>query len=174
MVISSRSFLAWKLKMPIIFLGTALVFFMVARIIRHRSTSQTSTSSDKYFPESIPQTGPVVVLATLKALNQHKRSLHGDRNVMAYFARADGVCPSCRTVFGSRLQLFGYLSDSQRSRCALFVLEHCARIPEVTLQKLDLEDRAARKSAYRLGRSHAVVQAPAKSASGRVIGRPAA
>ena len=37
---------------------------------------------------------------------------------------------------------------------------------------LDVADRAARKASYKIGRSHAAVKAHAKSAIGRVLGRP--
>lgn len=91
---------------------------------------------------------------------------------MVYFARADGVCASCKTTFGSRLQLLGHLSDTWRPKCADYVTHHCERMSNNTVKELDVADRAARKAAYKIGRSHAVVKASAKNAGGRVLGRP--
>ena len=117
---------------------------------------------------------PRPVFATLKTLNQHKRKVHGERNAMVYFARADGVCPSCKTTFGSCVQLLGHLSDTRRPKCADYVTQHCERMSSNTVKELDVADRAARKAAYKIGRSHAVVKTPAKSAGGRVLGHPSA
>ena len=117
---------------------------------------------------------PYPAFATLKALNQHKRKTHGERNTMVYYARANGVCPSCGTIFVSRLQLLGHLSDTRRPRCALYVVQNCTRMSDADVSTLDVADRAARKVAYSSGHSHAIVQKAAKSANGRVIGRPSA
>jgi hypothetical protein len=114
---------------------------------------------------------PVPAFSSLQALNQYWRKVHGVRNTMVYYAGADGICPSCMTTFASRLQLLGHLSDTRRPRCANYAIAHCARMSDSTVNLLDVSDRAARKVAYKTGRTHAIVKAPAKNASGRVVGR---
>eukprot|EP00973_Karenia_brevis_P083234 11540318-Karenia_brevis.AAC.1 len=74
---------------------------------------------------------PYPVFATHKALMQHRRAKHGEKNVMRHYANSDGVCPSCNTNFRTRLRLLSHLCDSRRGKCRNNILGgHFQRLPD--------------------------------------------
>ena len=137
-----------------------------------RTVCSTRSSDSVTLPSKCEKCyAPKIAFPTLKTLNQHKRKMHGERNPIVYYAKQDGICPNCQTIIGSHLQLLAHLSDTGRPRCTNSVLQHCTRLSDKVVKDLDVADKAARAEAYKRGHWHAIVQVPAKSATGRVVGR---
>jgi len=111
--------------------------------------------------------------STRKGLDQHKRRKHGVLSDMRFFARTDGVCLACKTVFSTRLRLLAHLTDRRRDYCRGYILANSSPLHASEVQALDHVDRAARRLAHRAGHSHPIAVQSARTACGKRIGRVA-
>ena len=107
-----------------------------------------------------------------KALETHKRVVHGCRSNMRYYAPGSGICSSCGTNFNSRLRLLAHLVDSRRPKCRDRILQsHSPKLSEAEVSRLDELDRKLRRDARRAGHTHVLASGPATRADGTVVGR---
>ena len=107
-----------------------------------------------------------------KDLKQHQRIKHKIKNMMRYFADADGVCHACGTLFHTRLRLLAHLSDNRRTACHDKLIRYDGnRLSDVRVHALDLLDRTARRQAQQAGHSHVLAVGHARSQRGCIVGR---
>lgn len=108
--------------------------------------------------------------SSAKALAMHRRVKHNVRLRIRNYV-GGSVCPCCRAEFHERLRCLARLSDKGRTKCADWVLTHCAELPQHVVAELDEADKQLRRAAWRSGHSHHLARLPAKRHDGRVIGR---
>ena len=109
--------------------------------------------------------------ATAKALQSHQRVKHGTRNNICMYIGDTATCPSCKTVFSSRLSVVSHLSDSRRPKCRDAVLANCPILEPSVVAELNAQLTNMRRVARQCGRSHHIVTAPAVNAQGKQTGR---
>jgi len=109
--------------------------------------------------------------STLKGLESHARRKHGDRMQVRRYV-GSSVCPCCGVDFRQRSRTLAHLGDRRRPKCLQWTLEHAPRISQQLCEKLDKEDAEQRKAAQRQGHSHVLARLPARTAEGKIAGRP--
>ena len=79
----------------------------------------------------------------------------------------------CGTRFGSRLRLLSHLCDSRRTKCWDRIRLNPALFPPLPpgVEALEEADKEQRRTAQRLGHSHALARGPTYRANGSVVGR---
>ena len=108
--------------------------------------------------------------ASSRALESHQRAKHGQRLAIKQFI-GSSVCPSCKTDYRTRLRCIAHLSDRRRPICAAWVQSNCKVVSAKEQIRLDEIDRVARRHAQQQGRSHAIASIPARTHTGRIVGR---
>ena len=109
--------------------------------------------------------------STQRALDQHRRRVHGKRSGIRVYVDGSGCCPVCKTYFHTRLRVLAHLSDKRRRRCS-DILENGfyePLDPQVILE-LERADNEALRSAKRDGHSHAIAIGSATTHDGKRIG----
>ena len=114
---------------------------------------------------------PFPRFASSKALDQHRRIKHGDRNPMRRYAGTDGVCVACGTRFGTRIRLISHLTDSRRPKCREQLLLAAPPFSLEDTLEMDKHDQALKRAAWREGHSHVIAVGSAVRADGRFVGR---
>ena len=116
--------------------------------------------------------------ATHRELAQHARIKHGVRCQQPLFARADAICPVCRTCFGQRVRLISHLCDTRAKRLGHRCWTTICASPHLFSQlsaadaaELDSRDNDLRKAARRAGHSHHLAVGCAVRADGSCVGR---
>jgi len=109
--------------------------------------------------------------ASKRALESHSRGKHGHRNNIRLYIDDSNKCPSCSSIYGSRLSLLAHLSDARRPMCREYVLQHCEPLSASFVAKLDEADNEMRKAARKSGRSHHISVQPTINANGHQVGR---
>ena len=118
------------------------------------------------------QCSPVVKFSTDKVLQSHRRSKHGVRSYVPQYIDDSGICPICRTKFGSRIRVVAHLSDSRRVKCSSRILAgECPPLSVEVVTALNVRDRELKRSALRDGHTHAIAAGAATDAQGRTVGR---
>ena len=84
--------------------------------------------------EFCPQPRPA--FKSQRALESHQRIKHGCRSEMRFYADADGICPSCKGCFMTRLRLLAHLVDKRRPKCRNSILS--SGTPKLSEQKTHL------------------------------------
>ena len=101
---------------------------------------------------------------TQKALDMHKRVVHGLRQMANKFVDGDS-CPVCKKKFASRLRAIAHLSETRQRGRGLkgpscrdrLLIEGVPQIAESRLIELDLQARTDRREAKRAGHTRPVV-----------------
>eukprot|EP00972_Heterocapsa_arctica_P034046 5012250-Heterocapsa_arctica.AAC.1 len=96
--------------------------------------------------------------------------VHGMRNTMRLFAKADGVCPSCGIQLHTRIRLITHLSDKRRDKCRNYVTEHAFPMSDDEAKVLDVIDQSLLAHAKKDGHSHVIANKPAFTGDGKRIG----
>ena len=99
--------------------------------------------------------------ASKVARMSHERAAHGRRSHVRAFARSS-VCACCGTQFHNRLRLLDHLGNARTRRCLRWCEQHVRPLSPAQLRRLDDEVRVLRSEACKRGRTHHVVQLPAK------------
>ena len=135
------------------------------------SSATTENASSLNFPCVLCPV-PQPAFKSSKALESHKRVVHGCRSNMRFYAPESGICYACQTNFNSRLRLLAHLVDSRRPKCRDTILQsNFPKLPESEVQRLDICDRTYRRIAKRAGHSHVLAAGAAIRANGTVVGR---
>jgi len=106
-----------------------------------------------------------------KTLQQHCRTLHGERNGTRSFVEADGICPVCNGSFVTRYRCIRHIDDRRNDWCKAALLSGAftpllaERVKELD-QLLQKECREAR----RCGHSHPIASGPAHGPDGKMVG----
>ena len=97
--------------------------------------------------------------ASSKALSMHGRTKHGLRS--PWTSRVgSSVCPACGKDFHMRVRCLNHIGDTRRPRCAEWIMQHLSPLPQKQLDKLNIEDAAARKTAQRQGHTTCLTKRP--------------
>ena len=128
---------------------------------------ESSLASGRALTFECPQCA--CAFASARARDSHIRAKHGVRSPFRERI-ATSICPCCGVDFRQRVRLLNHLGDKRRPRCATFVLAHCPLLSPERVASLDQDDRLARRSAQRAGRSQIRAVEPALRADGRVCG----
>ena len=135
------------------------------------SSATTENASSLNFPCVLCPV-PQPAFKSSKALESHRRVVHGCRSNMRFYAPESGICYACQTNFNSRLRLLAHLVDSRRPKCRDTILQsNFPKLPESEVQRLDICDRTYRRIAKRAGHSHVLAAGVAIRANGTVVGR---
>jgi hypothetical protein len=110
---------------------------------------------------------PFSFLANKKAVDQHKRRMHGTRCPVDAFLGDVTICPICATDYHSRVRLVTHLSETKvRSKTrgtscnAAFLLSQPARVADEVLNVLHARDTEPRIAAVKAGHTHVIAARP--------------
>jgi len=106
-----------------------------------------------------------------KALMQHSRVKHDARNQVHDYLDG-GTCPACKVNFVTHARCSAHIGDRRRPMCRMRILSgEFPKVPPEMVSKLDESDRALRKAARKLGRTHVIACVAATDKNGRTVGR---
>ena len=101
------------------------------------------------------------VFASSKALLQHLRIKHKERNPIIKYLRDSSICPACHVDFRSRLRLITHASETRvrgkakQETCHKKILTMgLPQIEKSVLDELNKRDTAVCRNARRSGRTH--------------------